>query len=394
MGETHSWRGDVSAQSLELDGPGGDVYSRGVPRPPSQADIDLSKRLALRGVSLSPVEVQTFREVGLLMAPIRVFPGGGGSGGRYPPEAIQRTKDALEIRKKYPFSLPMAVTVMFTRDIYPMAGAKVRRALLKSVEQLLHDLRSIVETAWITGDPVDLEKAGETLAKRTANDPSTAAHRRNISRSPDRRRIDVVAEIMTSAVETFRSGTTPDPARLTAIAAYMGAPPRVAVRVTHHPSVAQALMPDFEAMALDRVVAALRVRSWEEIQQARADAQAFWEFSLIAPELLALSGDAPDPTSWRTPPMDPDATIAAQTVVNVSRMHLDRTRYDADMTFLRVLLATHRLLTCMPAELRTVADTQDPLTPEQVRMRDAFRARFAREFPDEDQVLIEYTQLK
>lgn len=332
--------------------------------------------------------MQTFREVGLLMAPTRVFAGGGGSGGRYPPEAIQRAKDAIAIRKQYPSSLAMAVAVMFARDTYPMDGAKVQRALVRSIEQLLTSLRTT------SGDPLNVEAGGAKLAKRAARDPSTASRRRNIRRSPDRRRIDTLAEIMTAVLDTLHAGIAPEPDRLALIAEYAGAPPQLAGTLAEA-MAAPTITLDAEAMALDRVTAGLRTSSWEDIQQARDDARAFDEFIVIGPAVLALIIGAPDPSNWRTPPIDHDGMIAAHTAINVSRMQLDRSGYDEDMKWLRVMLATHCLATQMPPEVLAIAEadqTENQLTPEQVATRDDFRARFATEFPTENRILIEYNQ--
>jgi hypothetical protein len=192
-------------------------------RPPSAADHDFAARLNALGIPATAQRVQYFLAVGLLLAPPRSFPGGGGSVGRYPPEAVERIGEAIALAEQHPRHLQLAAAVMFVRGRFPMHEGKLRRALLHVAARLHADVHHAGGAGSSTTDPIELiVQAGETLAKREMRDPSSAPLRRNIKRQKGRRREDAVVEIMTSGVEMFVTGSMPSPEALEYMADYLG----------------------------------------------------------------------------------------------------------------------------------------------------------------------------
>jgi hypothetical protein len=193
----------------QLDVPRRYVYAQDVmTRPPSGADEDFDARLKRLSMDSTPSKVQAYRECGLLAPPIASYPGGGGSSGRHPPEAVERMREALELDAKYPRYV--AVAVMFVRGRYPVAEQKLRRALQRCVARTRTELSSAGRDGNVEKTDSSSIRTAETLARRIMREPDADPMRRRIKRKRDRRREDVLVEIMQSLVEAVTDGTRYD----------------------------------------------------------------------------------------------------------------------------------------------------------------------------------------
>jgi hypothetical protein len=191
-----------------VDRRAGALQSLGMTRPPSAADRDLELRLRALEIELSADRIQRFREVGLLLAPRPSYPGGGGSTGRYPPEVIDRVREAMELAEK-PQPLYVAMLEMFGRGNFPIAESKLKAHLLYVLDRWERSLRDAAGAQPQT-DPSDVAaEAAPALAKRIARDPRTRQMRQRIRRRSKQNpesRLDGLTDVMGDLASIFLTG--------------------------------------------------------------------------------------------------------------------------------------------------------------------------------------------
>jgi hypothetical protein len=193
-----------------------------MPRPPSVAAHEFSARLQALGIDASPERVQKLLEVGLLTRPDQSFPGGGGSSGRYRSELVERAREAVALANEHSSKLHRAVAIMYARGRYAISESKLRRALVKCVNEVSRDLAGAVGL-----DDVDKEeaamRAGVVMAKRIARDPSLNEQRRNIPRKKGQKRQATLESITTSSLRPLFGLNPPEGEALVELFRYLGA---------------------------------------------------------------------------------------------------------------------------------------------------------------------------
>jgi hypothetical protein len=358
-------------------------------RPPSVADHDFATRLQALGIEATAERVQSFREVGLLEAPDRIYPGGGGSVGRYPPEAVDRMREALALVEKYPHALRTAVAVMFVRGRYQIPLHKLRRALLHVINRYRADIDRAVHGA-PAGDDTDalVIAAGEMIAKRIGRDRSSEPLRRNVKRQSGRRREDVVVDLATSWVDTFLTGRVPSPQTLENTALYFGITNIVGQELVEQ-AAALAGRDDPPNLSHPEIVKALRAATQADLDRARTDVVDFLRCVASLPRIAELMSHEPVPEMPGG--MDDDEGLVIGTIVYVTRMKANLGAYERDTLTVQKINACVHLIELTPLELRPAYVATDAsslnLSAEQLRQLATIREQFSLDFPNEAKLL-------
>jgi len=343
-------------------------------------------RLCAIGIDASPERVQSFREVGLLVAPESKYRGGGGRVGRYPGEALERTRVALELSGRYP--LYQAVLLMFVQGTYEIPIEKLRRAARRLVSSMRRDLARAAGSETSGDPPAAAAAIGETLAKRVMRDPLADPARRRIKRTPDRRREDVIAEIMTDAAGAIAYEMPVGPSVLRDAADLLGATDIVGPKVADE-MANLAPQIDQRPMQIDALEHAVREASMGDFKTALTDARKMLDATSRAGATVALFTGQQPRDGTLLPATDENLVLVV--LHHLSHKRIDPHGYATDKRLEQSMSAPTHLLQLMPEYVRTLSSTNDDLsqlTPAQRHECDLVWAQFTAEFPDEAVLLV------
>jgi hypothetical protein len=350
-----------------------------MPRPPSAADIDFDARLKALGLPNTPRKVQAFRESGLLEPPAPQYPGGGGSSARYPGEAVQRMREALDLDAKYPRYL--AVAAMFVRRRHPVAETKLRHALLQCMTRAKASLSRAGQAPEDAQEGASAMITAEALARRVMREPDADPMRRRIKRQPGRSREDVIVEIMNGIIEVANDGSAPSPDTLGHLAHYAGvaaiAGPKLTAEILN-----QADPSDFQAMTFSNVREAIATATMAQLERARDDAREFQLLINSMPAFFELIREGNvGPQSIARTDID-DTTLVWQTVYGLGRLHLDSAGYGRVAKTSREINVLLQLIRYLPPDLRAIylhelrGEPAPTLSDEQQQRHDRLLADF------------------
>lgn len=319
--------------------------------------------------------VQTLREVGLLPRPTPMYPGGGGSSGRYSPELVERAREALDLAEAHHHQLHFAVAVMYARGRYSIPEGKLRRALLRVLTRTRADLRRAAADPLGQKTPEDAAiDAGPVLAKRMARDPEMAAARRRIPRSKERPKNAVLETFATGMLQAHLGGDTPSEEAIAAMVRMGGVHDVLGAEVAGE--FAELMQQeDFAALRIDDVIAAVKQASLADLERAREDAVLQTDRRTLENAVETLFSPAPG-QRITFPATDEMRLLAA--LRNLAAMFNDPDEYERGIALVRKMSALIEALVAfgefLPSDLRPFARLIESPTEED--MTSGQRARF------------------
>jgi hypothetical protein len=303
------------------------------------------------------------REIGLLLRPEPSYPGGGGSGGRYPSDVIPRAREALELSITYHRQLAFAVAIMYARGRYPIPEAKLRRALLQVIRRYRRELKRAADKGSSDDEAI---AAGQTLAKRFELDPNFAAERRRIPRSKDRPKRSVLETISTALIRAHQTGEQP-PAEVIEELFRIGGFEQVFPQDLLEQFVRDEVPVDVARLKLDDIEAAIRQATLAQFETVRDDALTWTDASRrFGAALPCVFADFSRPLE--IPVSDESVLLTALT--NLAELFNSPEGYQRELAYRAVLMtfidASLAYSESLSSEFKAVAYVDNPMSEDEL----------------------------